>query len=540
MRAFTSSLILLALAATAAARPIRPGVNHHLGDASFVAAYGRPPNPHDSEALRARVHLAYVRTLLAARPATRPELAARRAELLGYLDEYIAKGVTPRNTYVAHRSPVFIDAHGRICAVGYLIERSAGRALAERIAKVHRLDYLEDIAAAMPDVAAWIAGSGFTLDELASIQPGYEGPDVQHERGFARKDLSAGPYTHADDDGTFAGAILDHAMTGAWQHTGATGAVLGKGAFHAGRGTWTSYYPDGTVMARGPFAHSRPEGEWRIYYPSGRLAAIGPMHEGRRDGRWTLFYDAPGGHVLSRGPFDHGETVGPWRHYAPDGALVATATGRPWDHLLLSIQPDRADVRHEIDQGVPAEDYRLDAFFRGEERLYIRDRAVVYDGDGDQLQKVNGTWVARACAWSQARREAARAGDTASLFRMFTYDPDGHGMREDVCAGPPRPLSRTRSARIDGMLASRALLHAPIPDVPFSHPDGEGGGEKVNTIDTASSGDPELDGSSDNTADMATYLAANMTWYMEWPHVDDTFVALYRSLPGYQGGYEED
>jgi hypothetical protein len=32
---------------------------------------------------------------------------------------------------------------------------------------------------------------------------------------------------------------------------------------------------------------------------------------------------------------------------------------------------------------------------------------------------------------------------------------------------------------------------------------------------------------------MAWYLVEHMTWYMEWPHVDETFLAVYRSLPGY-------
>lgn len=68
---------------------------------------------------------------------------------LGYLDDYIAHGVTPTNAHLPWRTAVFIDDAGAICAVGYLIERSAGRALAERIAAEHRYDFLEDIAAAI-------------------------------------------------------------------------------------------------------------------------------------------------------------------------------------------------------------------------------------------------------------------------------------------------------------------------------------------------------------------------------------------------------
>ena len=63
-----------------------------------------------------------------------------------------------------------------------------GRALPEQVAATHRLDYLEDIATAMPEVRDWVATSGLTLDELASIQPGYPGPEVQHLMGWLKAD----------------------------------------------------------------------------------------------------------------------------------------------------------------------------------------------------------------------------------------------------------------------------------------------------------------------------------------------------------------
>jgi len=50
-------------------------------------------------------------------------------------------GITPVNDYVPDRNPCSsIDRGGQICAVGYLIERSVGRGVAEGIAATHRLD----------------------------------------------------------------------------------------------------------------------------------------------------------------------------------------------------------------------------------------------------------------------------------------------------------------------------------------------------------------------------------------------------------------
>jgi len=61
-----------ALPPTEHGRGFRDGANHHLGDDSFVAKFGRLPGPRDDEHTRMATHLTYVRDMLAARPATRP------------------------------------------------------------------------------------------------------------------------------------------------------------------------------------------------------------------------------------------------------------------------------------------------------------------------------------------------------------------------------------------------------------------------------------------------------------------------------------
>ena len=484
------------------------------------------------------VHLEYVRALLAASPATRPELEARRGELLGYLGDYIAKGITPANTYVAHRSPVFIDARGNVCAVGYLIERSVGRDLPEKIAATHRLDYLEDIAAAMPEVSDWVATSGFTLDELASIQPGYMGPEVQHADGFVKDDMPDGDYKVTDGDDTVTGKFAKHQMTGEWKRTTAKGAVVGSGTFKGGSGTWTTFFPDGTKMAKGEYDASRADGDWKIYHPSGRVAAQGAMHKGRRDGAWTFFYDAKGSPKLSVGKFDKGETVGTWKHYDAGGKLVATASGHPWDHLMLSVEPGKDGVRHDIDQGEPADSYRLDAFYLGKDKLYIRDRAHLYDGDANLLIKVDGAWTAQACKWSKARARAARNGDTAALYASFLKDHweaqagDDKGDTDGECTGEAKAVATAKANKIDAMLASRAQIDAPIPPDSFAATTDT---ERVHYEDEDSA---PITGK-DDPKDMATYLADYMVWYVEWPHIDDPFIALYASLPGHKTLGEE-
>jgi hypothetical protein len=122
--------------------------------------------------LRVRLHLERVEALLRARtPETvGDEQRAARGRMLDHLRTYIERGEFPRNHEMAGRRPHFIDEDGRICAVGYLIEQSAGRALAEAINVRHEWDYIRDFHG----IEAWVAASGLSVDELAMIQPSYE------------------------------------------------------------------------------------------------------------------------------------------------------------------------------------------------------------------------------------------------------------------------------------------------------------------------------------------------------------------------------
>lgn len=150
-------------------------INAVIGDASFAHAFGDArPAAFADETLRITTHLAYVETLLRQRDtsALSPAQQQARAANLDRLRAYREAGVFPRNhDFPDRRRPCFIDRDGRICAVGYLVEQSAGRALAEAINA--RFQYA--LLAEMDDEAlrAWAARSGLSLLELATIQPGY-------------------------------------------------------------------------------------------------------------------------------------------------------------------------------------------------------------------------------------------------------------------------------------------------------------------------------------------------------------------------------
>ncbi|MCS7073478.1 MAG: hypothetical protein NZ108_03325, partial [Bacteroidia bacterium] len=94
-----------------------------------------------------------------------------RKKLLIALKEYANSRVFPRNDYVNYQTPVFIDRKGVHCAVGFLMQQSGHETLAKRIDAEQKFAYIKEIR--VPGVNEWACEHGFTLDELAWIQPGY-------------------------------------------------------------------------------------------------------------------------------------------------------------------------------------------------------------------------------------------------------------------------------------------------------------------------------------------------------------------------------
>lgn len=148
-----------------------------------------------------------------AEPPSRETLAAEREKRLADLREYAGKGMFPHNHgHEGKRTPYFMDRHGRLCAVGYLIAKSLAGAAWDydrfmgefNIARTHSdvgivyddgprppkpapikdlLGFFNQVATAnnhirIADVNGgpildWILRSGLTQEEAALIQPGY-------------------------------------------------------------------------------------------------------------------------------------------------------------------------------------------------------------------------------------------------------------------------------------------------------------------------------------------------------------------------------
>jgi hypothetical protein len=165
-------------------------INAVLGDASWVALHGVPPDASVAETDRLRTHLLYVERLLRAADTTELSASqrARRARLLLELEAYARAGVFPqRRSDDGHgpRRPLFIDDRGVHCAVGELIRASGAPELARAIHERWEHAYVTEIDS--PALRAWAAAHGLRLGELAMIQPTYgEGSATP---GYIRRSL---------------------------------------------------------------------------------------------------------------------------------------------------------------------------------------------------------------------------------------------------------------------------------------------------------------------------------------------------------------
>jgi len=94
-----------------------------------------------------------------------------RFKCLDILHNYWTEGIFPKNLYHNKRTPYFIDDFGTACAVGQLVILTGYADFANKIARENNYGYIKDMN--YPELFTWADKYGFTIDELAWIQPSY-------------------------------------------------------------------------------------------------------------------------------------------------------------------------------------------------------------------------------------------------------------------------------------------------------------------------------------------------------------------------------
>ncbi|OON67357.1 hypothetical protein B0919_17975 [Hymenobacter sp. CRA2] len=148
---------------TAASFLIRP--------VSYKPAAVEPVLSVADEHARIAAHLQYTEDVLRHK-GTRgmpSHLRRRRYRTLKLLHAYWTTGLFPIDTeHPARRRPCLMDRDGRVCAIGYLIEQTAGHELVEQLSQRHRNDRIETIKT--PELLHWVQMSGLTMEECVMIQ----------------------------------------------------------------------------------------------------------------------------------------------------------------------------------------------------------------------------------------------------------------------------------------------------------------------------------------------------------------------------------
>jgi hypothetical protein len=169
-----------------------------------------PPRVTDSvraaharrEVVRLRAHFDSVDAELRARDVSRltPGQRAARLELIAWLRDYRNAGRFPANDEPgAAPVPIFRDAHGTLCAMAYLVDRSGRGDVVDRVASTRNTAYVREL---VDDTAlvAWLDANGLTAAEAGRIQPQYGGPtppsagkiDDRVSAGYALTSLALG------------------------------------------------------------------------------------------------------------------------------------------------------------------------------------------------------------------------------------------------------------------------------------------------------------------------------------------------------------
>lgn len=101
-----------------------------------------------------------------------------RSHHLDVLKAYAENGVFPQNIYHSKRQPYFVDHHGTACAVGHLIRENGEKELVKLITEQDNFAYISELLK-YKKLSTWAEQNGFTIAELAWIQPGYPPEDKQ-------------------------------------------------------------------------------------------------------------------------------------------------------------------------------------------------------------------------------------------------------------------------------------------------------------------------------------------------------------------------
>lgn len=153
-----------------------PAAHGKAPERNLTKLFGAFTDVNTEKQERISNRLTYVQQLLKMRKTTEltPQQQSNRTQLLNLLELYVMLGKYPSDYDQKVKERLcFKDASGRRCAIGFMIERTAGQHLADIVCDQESLEFL--VPAHKSAYEAWLAQSGMTSEELAMIQPNFSG-----------------------------------------------------------------------------------------------------------------------------------------------------------------------------------------------------------------------------------------------------------------------------------------------------------------------------------------------------------------------------
>lgn len=192
----------------------------------------------NSEAAIITYHLQQVETRLKAKDVSHlPEKVQQcREEGLAVLNQYWQRGLYPKNNSFDYRIPFFIDDANTACAVGYIMQGTGNEDLADYISATQNNAYVRNMKGEA--IFSWANEYGFTIDELAWIQPSY-GPCWNGQP----YEMNKVQPTCGNSDGSF--EVFVNAATSYEWDNGATGLQFDNlpAGVYTMRGTYNNICP---------------------------------------------------------------------------------------------------------------------------------------------------------------------------------------------------------------------------------------------------------------------------------------------------------
>lgn len=124
---------------------------------------------------RIQLHLMLVESFLRNKNLPHLSFAQKnnRERYLQRLREYAKSGIFPKNNYHKTSTPYFVDNEGVKCAVGSLVFQSGAGELVSLIHEKSNNKYIDELQKEYAEIGLWASENGFSIEELAWIQPSY-------------------------------------------------------------------------------------------------------------------------------------------------------------------------------------------------------------------------------------------------------------------------------------------------------------------------------------------------------------------------------